>query len=186
MSGGHFDYAQYRIDDIIASIEREIEAATCERTELIKEEKIAVKTRDCYGYQHYKWHWQNFRSIESAKKYFNDIGFHVLEQETSEQEVHRIKMRDPVTGDEIEIYSYTDEHYAPNEEGEEPYYRDWSEETVAEFRRAVTVLKRASIYTQRIDWLLSGDDGEETFHKRLKKELLKLRIEEEDNGNRNH
>lgn len=177
MSELAFDYAQHRIDDIIERIEQEIEAATCERTELIKGEKIAVKTWDCYWYQHYKVHWQNFRSLESAKKYFNDMGCHVLEQGLSEQGGHRVKMRDPVTGDEIEIYSYTDEHYAPNEDGEEPYYRDWSEETVAEFRRAVTVLKRASIYIQRIDWLLSGDDGEETFHKRLKEELNKLEEE---------
>ena len=26
-------------------------------------------------------------------------------------------------------------------------------------------------YTQRIDWLVSGDDGEDSFHSRLKKEL---------------
>lgn len=31
------------------------------------------------------------------------------------------------------------------------------------------------IYTQRIDWLLSGDDGEESFHSRLKEELDKLK-----------
>ena len=32
-------------------------------------------------------------------------------------------------------------------------------------------LKIAYIYAQRIDWLLSGDDGEETFLERLQKEL---------------
>ena len=26
----------------------------------------------------------------------------------------------------------------------------------------------AGIYAQRIDWLLSGDDGEDSFHERLK------------------
>lgn len=29
MSGGAFDYAQYRIDDIVNRIEEEIERATC-------------------------------------------------------------------------------------------------------------------------------------------------------------
>lgn len=35
MSGGHFDYAQYRINDIIESIEQEIEEAAKERPPLV-------------------------------------------------------------------------------------------------------------------------------------------------------
>lgn len=48
---------------------------------------------------------------------------------------------------------------------------NFSEDTLTVFKQAIKVLKRAEIYTQRIDWLLSGDDSEETFHKRLKEEL---------------
>jgi hypothetical protein len=51
----------------------------------------------------------------------------------------------------------------------------FSEETIQEFKLAVWYLKQAFVYTQRIDWLLSGDDGEETFHERLKKDLEKLK-----------
>lgn len=50
----------------------------------------------------------------------------------------------------------------------------YSKETIKEFKKAVKYLKKAQIYAQRIDWLLSGDDGEETFHKRLKEDLEKL------------
>jgi hypothetical protein len=32
-------------------------------------------------------------------------------------------------------------------------------------------LKAGYIYAHRIDWLLSGDDGEESFNKRLTEEL---------------
>lgn len=32
----------------------------------------------------------------------------------------------------------------------------------------------ASIYAQRIDWLLSGDDSEDSFKKRLKENLDEL------------
>ena len=46
-----------------------------------------------------------------------------------------------------------------------------SEDTLMVFQQAIKVLKQAEIYTQRIDWLLSSDDSEETFHKRLKEEL---------------
>lgn len=51
----------------------------------------------------------------------------------------------------------------------------FSEDTIQEFKLAVWYLKQAMVYTQRIDWLLSGDDGEETFHERLKKDLEKLK-----------
>ena len=36
---------------------------------------------------------------------------------------------------------------------------------------AIKYLRVAQIYSKRIEWLLSGDDGEESFHKRLKEEL---------------
>ena len=46
--------------------------------------------------------------------------------------------------------------------------------TIVEFRNAVNLIKKAAIYAQRIDWLLSDDDGEECFHKRLKEVMKKL------------
>ena len=50
----------------------------------------------------------------------------------------------------------------------------YSPETIAEFEVAVKVLKLAYVYAQRIDWLLSGDDGEDSFHKRLQAQLKEL------------
>ena len=51
----------------------------------------------------------------------------------------------------------------------------YSPETIAEFEVAVKVLKLAYVYAQRIDWLLSGDDGEDSFHKRLQAQLGELK-----------
>jgi hypothetical protein len=45
--------------------------------------------------------------------------------------------------------------------------RFYGEKTIDEFKMGLFHLKLAQIYAQRIDWLVSGDDGEETFHKRL-------------------
>jgi hypothetical protein len=47
----------------------------------------------------------------------------------------------------------------------------YKEETIDEFKRAVEMLRRAYIYVQRIDWLVSADDSESTFHKRLNQQL---------------
>ena len=50
----------------------------------------------------------------------------------------------------------------------------YSPKTIAEFEKAVKVLKTAYVYAQRIDWLLSGDDGEDSFHKRLQAQIKEL------------
>ena len=52
--------------------------------------------------------------------------------------------------------------------------RHFSDETIEEFNTAIDILRKAHVYVQRIDWLLSGDDGEETFHERLKEDLDEL------------
>ena len=55
-------------------------------------------------------------------------------------------------------------------------YYDFSDETVERFKEAYDILKKAYVYAQRIDWLLSGDDGEDTFHERLEKDLAELEM----------
>ena len=55
-----------------------------------------------------------------------------------------------------------------------PIGRHYSKETIKEFEIGLDHLKKAIIYAQRIDWLVSGDDGEETFHERLKNDLEEL------------
>lgn len=45
---------------------------------------------------------------------------------------------------------------------------------IEEFKKGVDMLRKAHVYAQRIDWLISGDDGEESFHRRLKEDLDKL------------
>ena len=59
----------------------------------------------------------------------------------------------------------------------EPRPKDWfepnnfSEKTIEEFKKGIEYIKKAQIYAQRIDWLLSGDDGEDTFNERLLDDL---------------
>ena len=54
------------------------------------------------------------------------------------------------------------------------FYYGFSDDTIKRFKEAVDLLKRAEIYAHRIDYLLSSDDGEQTFHERLKKDLEEL------------
>jgi hypothetical protein len=45
---------------------------------------------------------------------------------------------------------------------------------ITKFKEGLDILRKAEVYAQRIDWLVSGDDGEESFLERLKEDLEKL------------
>lgn len=49
--------------------------------------------------------------------------------------------------------------------------RNYSNETIYELLIGVTFILTAATYIRRIDYLLSGDDGEDTFHARLSEEM---------------
>ena len=51
------------------------------------------------------------------------------------------------------------------------YANNFSDEVIEKFKVGLEILKQAEIYTTRIDWLVSGDDGEETFLERLEEDL---------------
>lgn len=50
----------------------------------------------------------------------------------------------------------------------------FSERTLEEFRVGLRYLELAQIYAQRIDWLVSGDDSEDSFHERLLEDIREL------------
>lgn len=57
---------------------------------------------------------------------------------------------------------------------EELYHYKYPDEIILKFMEGISLLKKAQIFAQRIDWLLSCDDSEECFLKRLKEDLGKL------------
>lgn len=62
--------------------------------------------------------------------------------------------------------------YAGNEiDDKDKFHYKYPDDIIAEFKNAVHHLKMAQIYTQRIDWMVSGDDSEDSFRKRLKEDI---------------
>ena len=173
MSGGAFDYAQYRIDDIINRIEEEIERATCERPPLVTKQGVAVYEVFKTGSKRYCCHYR-FSSFESAIGYFNKCDLYRLLRGANREGETFVLYEDIWTGQVYEVKSYTYQEYELDEDGEVPYFPDYSEETIKEFRKGVDILKKAQVYAHRIDWLMSGDDGEDSFHKRLEEDLKGL------------
>ena len=121
MSGGHFDYYQWHIRDIIYSLEDYI-----------------------YGHS---------LDEEDIDYYIED---HWLEDKEKE-------------------YVIKNKHTVPN-------LYEYSKETIKEFKKGLAILRKAYVYAQRIDWLLSGDDKEESFHERLKEELDNLKSKKNESA----
>ena len=49
--------------------------------------------------------------------------------------------------------------------------KGYDKEIIEKFKLAVHTLRKAAIMAQRVDWLVSGDDGEDSFHRRWDEEL---------------
>lgn len=93
---------------------------------------------------------------------------HELDEEDIDEYVHdTFYFWDDADKKEAEKFIRENKRTLPNLYG-------YSEKTLTEFKRGLDILRRACIYAQRIDWLLSGDDGEDSFHERLKEELEEL------------
>ena len=57
---------------------------------------------------------------------------------------------------------------------EDKFHYKYPDEVIEKFKEGLEILRKAEVYAQRIDWLISGDDGEESFLERLKEDLSKL------------
>jgi len=82
----------------------------------------------------------------------------------------------PKTKEELKEESWYDPDWYEKYPEDLNHY-EYSDQVIEQFKKASNAIKIAQIYTQRMDWLLSGDDGEESFLKRIKEDLEKLQNE---------
>lgn len=64
-----------------------------------------------------------------------------------------------------------------------PEYLEWikdKEYLIIAMKQAYIAILSAYTYSQRLDWLLSGDDGEESFKQRLEEDMRKVITENID------
>ena len=82
----------------------------------------------------------------------------------------------PKTEEELKEETWRDEDWY-NKYPEDRYYYEYDEDVIEQFKKAAHAIRIAQIYMQRMDWLLSGDDGEESFLRRIDEDLKKLQNE---------
>lgn len=76
---------------------------------------------------------------------------------------------EPYTKEELK-----DGYYFGEDSTENCHY-EYPEDIIEEFKKGLYFLRMAQIYAQRIDWLLSCDDGEDSFRERLKEDLEQIK-----------
>jgi wyosine [tRNA(Phe)-imidazoG37] synthetase (radical SAM superfamily) len=54
---------------------------------------------------------------------------------------------------------------------------DLEDKTIETMKEAYRQIRIAEIYAQRVDWMMSGDDCEETLQRRLQEDLAKFEEE---------
>lgn len=62
------------------------------------------------------------------------------------------------------------------ESWDDEYHYEYPPEVIEKFKEGLDILRKAEVYAQRIDWLVSGDDGNDSFLRRLKEDLEKLKL----------
>ena len=65
----------------------------------------------------------------------------------------------------------------PRKLWEDEYHYAYPPEVLANLKKGWELIRKSEIYAQRIDWLVSGDDGENSFMKRLDEDLRNLEKE---------
>ena len=166
MSGGTWDYKQYILEEITDTIEEIIRESEKEKPIKIKKLGIAsykilensIVSIGCCT---------NFDNIEKAIEYYKSLGYVVLEDKVK-NELRYLTMeysRGIHNYHKIDVHEYIYEEYSDGKE-----YYEYSKETIEEFKKAVEVIKSANTYIHHIDYLLAGDIGEESFHKRIKED----------------
>lgn len=95
-----------------------------------------------------------------------DIDEYINGHELDEDDVERY-IRDHDLDDSEKEYVRINKHTIPN-------YFGYKDEVVEKMKEGLNIIRKAYVYAKRIDYLLSGDDGETSFLQRLQKDLDKL------------
>lgn len=79
-----------------------------------------------------------------------------------------------MSGGRFDYIQYRFQEIVETIEYEIEHNEEFNQETIEEFKKGVDLINQAHVYLQRIDWLLSGDDSEDSFHERLLDDLSKI------------
>lgn len=186
MSGGHFDYHQHQIQEIADTIAIEIARALKPKPQKVHEDYWVIHEHDCPTSYHWYWCHQEFKTFEEAERFM--LMHESIVPSEHNYGISRIDIEDKVyrstklvmTGtEETEPipWLYTIHHCVYDHYPYDAEVLELTEETIETMKQAYLQLRNAYVYAQRVDWMLSGDDGEDTMQTRLIEELAEVQQE---------
>ena len=186
MSGGYFDRSTYAMREIADTIERDIARALQPKPEKIHKDYWTIYEKDSIGPYHSYMSYMSFASYEDAEFFLmTDKTIVKAEQKYADQylfiegiifQLTTRYMSGTPDAEQIPVlysihHCYYD-HY--------PYETDvleLSDETINAMKEAYRQMRIAEIYATRVDWMMSGDDSEDSFRERIKEDLTKFEKE---------
>lgn len=186
MSGGHFDYHQYQIQEIADSIEKDIARALQPKPQKVHEDFWTINMHDRPYCSHSYCSYQEFETYEEAEEFLL-LHKMVVPSESNYGVVH-ISAEDKIfqstdlymkgtKDDELIPILYTIHHAVFDHYPYDADVLELNDETIATMKEAYLQIRKAYIYAQRVDWMMSGDDGEDDLQERLKVDLDELQKE---------
>lgn len=180
MSGGYFDRNIYAIGEIAASIERDIVRALRPKPEKIHKDYWTIYEKDSFSSYHSYMGYLYFSNYEEAESFLlADKTIVKAEQKYSDQHFFvegvifqstKQHMSDTYDGERIPVL-YSIHHCYYDRYPNDADVLELTDETIEAMKEAYKRIRIAEIYATRIDWVMSGDDGEDDLQERLSEDL---------------
>lgn len=186
MSGGYFDRSTYAMRKIADTIERDIARALQPKPEKVYENYWTIYEKDSFGSYHSYKDYMSFASYEDAESFLlrdttivkaeqkyvgrQFFGDGVIFQSTTRY------MSDTSDTEQIPVL-YLIHHCYYDCYPDEADVLELSDETINVMKEAYRQIRIAEIYATRVDWMMSGDDSEESFRERIKEDLAEFERE---------
>ena len=186
MSGGYFDRSTYAMCEIADTIERDIARALQPKPEKVYENYWTIYEKDSFGSYHSYKDYMSFASYEDAESFLlrdttivkaeqkyvgrQFFGDGVIFQSTTRY------MSDTSDTEQIPVL-YLIHHCYYDRYPDEADVLELSDETINVMKEAYWQIRIAEIYATRVDWMMSGDDSEESFRERMKEDLAEFERE---------
>ena len=182
MSGGYFDRNVYVIGEIADSIERDIARALRPKPEKVHEDYWTIYEHDspCSCRSFGGWGYMTFDKYEEAESFLLSRKGIVTAEE---RYIDRRRFEDDVVFQSTDSYMvetpneehipvlYTIHHCIYNHYPDDVDVLGLADETIETMKEAYRQIRIAEIYATRMDWMMSGDDGEDSLQERLNEDL---------------
>lgn len=185
MSGGYFNRHMIAFGEIASSIECDIARALRPKPEKICEDYWTIYEKDSLSSYHSYKDYMSFASYEDAESFLlRDKTIIKAEQKYADlfiaddiifqSTTHN--MSDTPDGEQIPVL-YSIYHCCYDRYPDDADVLELSDETTNAMKEAYRQMLIAEIYATRVDWMMSGDDSEESFRERIKGDLAEFEKE---------